>query len=132
MEDQATTRTSVTTPRKILVLLDNLFFAAKINQAALRANVQPIYAKTSARGLALARTEHPEQIIVDLDEAKCAPLDFLFQLKADSELQTIPTLGFASHVNTGIQQQAREAGCDRIMVRSVFDRNLSTLFDQNS
>ena len=132
MEDQAATQTSVTTPRKILVLLDNLFFAAKINQAALRANVQPIYAKTSAQALSLARTESPSQIIVDLDEAKCAPLDFLLQLKTDSELQTIPTLGFASHVNTGIQQQAREAGCDRIMVRSVFDRNLGTLFDQDT
>lgn len=119
-------------PRKILVLLDNLFFAAKINQAAAQAGVKPIYAKTSAQALSLAHSESPAQIIVDLDEAKCAPLDFLFQLKTDRELQTIPTLGFASHVNTEIQQQAREAGCDRIMVRSVFDRNLATLFDQNS
>ena len=132
MEEHALNLVLETAPRKILILLDNLFFAAKINQAAARAGVRTTYAKTSIQALSLARSENPFLIIVDLDDAKCAPMEFLLQIKADSILQTIPTLGFASHVNTGIQQQAREAGCDRIMVRSVFDRNLATLFDQNS
>jgi len=132
MEDQAAKQIPKATSRKILILLDNLFFAAKINQAAAQANVQPIYAKTAPQALALALAERPSQIILDLDEAKCAPLELLTQLKVDSELQTIPTLGFVSHVNTGVQQQAREAGCDRVMARSAFDRNLLTLFNQNS
>jgi PleD family two-component response regulator len=132
MRKQAAKQTPVAAPRKVLVLLDNLFFAAKINQAAARANVQPAYAKTSAQALALALAERPSLIILDLDEAKCAPLEFLAQLKANPELRTVPTLGFVSHVNTGLQQQAREAGCDRLVVRSTFDRNLATIFDQNS
>lgn len=132
MEDQAVLLTPTATPRKILVLLDNLFFAAKINQAAVQANVQPVYAKTSVRGLVIARADHPTQIIVDLDEAKCEPLEFIAQLKADNDLRVIPTLGFVSHVNIGLQQQAREAGCDRVMARSAFDRNLVALLSQNS
>lgn len=132
MEDQTATQADTSTSRKILILLDNLFFAAKINSAAVLANVQPVYAKTSAQALVLALAENPELIIVDLDEAKCAPLEFLTQLKRDSKLQTIPTLGYVSHVNIEVQQQAREAGCDRVMVRSAFDRNLLTLFNQNS
>ncbi|MDQ3012847.1 MAG: response regulator [Acidobacteriota bacterium] len=132
MEDQAVLLTPTATPRKILVLLDNLFFAAKINQAAVQANVQPVYAKTSARGLVIARADHPAQIIIDLDEAKCGPLEFLALLKADNDLRAIPTLGFVSHVNIGLQQQAREVGCDRVMARSAFDRNLVALLSQNS
>ena len=132
MEDQAATQAPVPISRKILILLDNLFFAAKINSAAAQSNVQPVYAKTSAQALVLALTERPELIIVDLDEAKCAPMEFLTQLKRNNELQTIPTLGFVSHVNIGVQQQAREAGCDRVMARSAFDRNLLTLLNQNS
>ncbi|MEO6726360.1 MAG: response regulator [Blastocatellia bacterium] len=132
MEDQATTPTPTAIPRKILVLLDNLFFAAKINQAALQVNVQPVYAKTSARGLAIARADYPAQIIIDLDEAKCEPLEFIAQLKADNDLRAIPTLGFVSHVSIGLQQQAREAGCDRVIARSAFDRNLPALLSQNS
>ena len=132
MEEQAINSIPETTPRKILILLDNLFFAAKINQAAALAGAKPIYAKTPTQALLRAHAENPFLIIVDLDAAKCAPMEFLLQVKTDPVLQTIPTLGFASHVNTGVQQQAREAGCDRIMARSAFDRNLATLFGQNS
>jgi PleD family two-component response regulator len=117
---------------KILVLLDNLFFAGKINQAASQTETKVIYAKTSENALKLARTEHPAQIIVDLDAATCAPIEFISSLKADTELQSIPTLGFVSHVNLDRQQQARDAGCDRVMARSAFDRNLAAILNQES
>lgn len=116
----------------VLALLDNLFFAAKINAAASQTNTRIIYAKTSDQALKLARIENPFQIILDLDAAKCSPLEFLSQLKADITLQTIPTLGFVSHVALDLQSQAREAGCDRIMARSSFDRNLPTILSQKS
>jgi len=132
MEDQAIQHPPAPKPRKVLALLDNLFFAAKINQAALQANVHPIYVKNSTQALVLARAEQPALIIVDLDEAKCAPLEFIAQLKTDNELRTIPTVGVVSHVNTGLQQLAREAGCDRVMARSTFDRELPTLLSQSS
>jgi len=132
MKEQAAKQTPATAPRKVLILLDNLFFAAKINQAAARVNISPIYAKTPAQALAIALTERPSLIVLDLDEAKCAPLEFLAQLKANTELRAIPTLGFVSHVNTGLQQQAREAGCGRLISRSAFDRNLATILSQNS
>lgn len=119
-------------PKKILALLDNLFFAAKINAAATESLVILIYAKTADQALELARLEKPAQIILDLDAAKCSPLEFLARQKADSNLQTIPTLGFVSHVNLQMQQQARDAGCDRILARSAFDKNLSTILSQIS
>ncbi len=118
--------------RKILVLLDNLFFAAKINQAAARISVKPLYAKTCQQALELARLEKPDQIIIDLDATKCSPLEFLTSQKADPDLQAIPTIGFVSHVNIDLQQQARGAGCGRILARSAFDKNLSTIFSQVS
>jgi PleD family two-component response regulator len=117
---------------KVLVLLDNLFFAGKINQAAAQAEVRLIYAKTCEQALNLARTERPAQIIVDLDAATCAPIEFIALLKADTELQRIPTLGFVSHVNLDLQQRARDTGCDRVMARSSFDRNLAAILNQES
>lgn len=119
-------------PKKILALLDNLFFAAKINAAATENRVILIYAKTADQAIELARLEKPAQIIIDLDAAKCSPLEFLARQKAARELQTIPTLGFVSHVNLDLQQQARDAGCDKILARSAFDRNLSAIFSQIS
>jgi CheY-like chemotaxis protein len=117
---------------KVLVLLDNLFFAGKINQAASQTEAKLIYAKSSEQALKLARTECPTQIIMDLDAVSCAPLEFIALLKADAELRRIPTLGFVAHVNLDIQQQARDAGCDRVMARSAFDRNLAAILNQES
>ena len=119
-------------PKKVLALLDNLFFAAKINAAATESQVIIIYAKTANQAIELARLEKPAQIILDLDAAKCSPLEFLARQKAVPDLQTIPTLGFVSHVNLDLQQQARNAGCDRILARSAFDRSLSTILSQIS
>ena len=127
-----TIETQTPKPKKVLALLDNLFFAAKINVAATESQVILLYAKTADQALELARLEKPTQIILDLDAAKCSPLEFLARQKAAPDLQTIPTLGFVSHVNLDLQQQARNAGCDRILARSTFDRNLPTILSQIS
>jgi PleD family two-component response regulator len=115
---------------KVLALLDNLFFAAKINQAAQQVGLKVDYAKKSEQALEMARVELPGLIIVDLDAAQCSPLDLIKGLKADEKMRSVPILGFGSHVNTGIQQQAREAGCDRVMARSAFDKNLVSLLSE--
>ena len=111
----------------ILVLLDNLFFAAKINQAAASSGITVKYVKKAEYALEEARKEIPSLIIVDLDAADCSPLELLFGLKSDEKLRSIPTLGFVSHINTGRQEQAREAGCDRVLARSTFDRDLTSI-----
>ncbi len=116
----------------ILVLLDNLFFSAKINQAAEQSGLKVKYSKRADEAFDLARAEVPSLIILDLDAAKCSPFDLIKRVKADEEMKAIPTLGFFSHVNTGVQQQAREAGCDRVLARSVFDRNLPAILSQIS
>lgn len=119
-------------PPKVLALLDNLFFAAKINQAAAQFGVHMVYAKSAEKALELTHTAAPRLVLVDLDAAKCAPLQLISQLKAGQETGTIPIIGFVAHINVDIQEQARQAGCDRIMARSAFDRNLLTLLSQLS
>jgi CheY-like chemotaxis protein len=114
----------------ILVLLDNLFFAAKINQAAAKSGLKVDYAKKADKALEIARKGQPSLIIIDLDEARCSPLDLIKSLKGDEGLRSIPTLGFVSHINTGVQEEAREAGCDRVLARSVFDRDIASILNQ--
>jgi PleD family two-component response regulator len=110
--------------RKVLAVVEDLFFVAKINQAAAQAGAEIKYARSRTQGIELARAERPSLIIIDLNAARCAPLELLAQLKADAELQGIPTLGFVSHVQTDLQEQARQAGCDRVVARSTFSRDL--------
>ncbi len=113
--------------RKILVLLDHLFFAAKINQAALATGARVSYTRTAIKALEVARNERLALIIIDLDAAAGSPLDLIAGLKSDEALRAIPILGFVSHINAEAQDRARALGCDRVLARSVFDRNLADL-----
>ena len=60
----------------------------------------------------------------DIDCAKADPINTVAALKADPELNTIPTTGFVSHVNTSMIMAARGAGMDEVMARSAFAANL--------
>jgi CheY-like chemotaxis protein len=113
----------------ILVLLDNLFFASKINQAAGMTGFETAYAKNADQALARARAEKPRLIVVDLNATNGFPLVFIKELKSDEQLKNIPVIGFVSHVNVELQEEARAAGCDRVLARSVFERSLIRLLN---
>jgi CheY-like chemotaxis protein len=118
--------------KKILVLLDNLFFAAKINGAAARTGTEIRYARTAREALELASAEKPSMMIVDLDAAGCSPLTVIAEIRKNEGLNGISILGFVSHVNQELQEKAREAGCDRVLARSAFARDLVTLLDKTA
>ncbi len=116
----------------VLALLDNLFFTAKLAAAAAQSGWQLLTARTCEKALTLARAQQlalivPSLIVIDLDAQACQPFAFIQAVKADEELCALPLLGFVSHVNTGVQQQARAAGCDRVLARSAFSRDLPRL-----
>lgn len=111
----------------VLALLDNLFFAAKLNEAAKAVGLHVMTARTLQAALEKAKTNLPILIVVDLDAAACEPFEFIRDCKTNQELQHTPLLGFVSHVNTGVQQAARYSGCDRVVARSVFSRDLPKL-----
>ena len=120
--------TESTTPTRVVhALLDNLFFAAKLNAAAAQTGLRSSTARTLEKALAQARAELPVLIVLDLDAQACRPFEFIRALKADETLRAIPLLGFVAHVNIGVQEQARQAGCDRVLARSVFSRELPAL-----
>ena len=113
--------------RRVLALLDNLFFVAKLDAVASLSGLRLVTARTAEKGLQLAEADLPILIVIDLDAQACRPFDFIHAVKANPLLQAVPLLGFVAHVNTGVQQQARAAGCDRVLARSVFSRDLPEL-----
>lgn len=111
----------------VLALLDNLFFTAKLAAAAAQTGWQLLTARTCVKALSQASSKQLALIVIDLDAQACQPFEFIRAVKADELLRALPLLGFVSHVNTGVQQQARAAGCDRVLARSAFSRDLPLL-----
>jgi len=113
--------------KKIIAVVDELFFASKIRGTAEALGVTASFARNIDVLLETARRDRPSLIICDLHSQKVDPIELAKQLKVDNELRSIPLLGFFSHVQTELQQQAEEAGFDLTLPRSAFTRNLSAI-----
>jgi len=108
----------------ILAAVDDLLFSSKIRAVAKQVGVDVVFARSPENVLAQARQLQPTLAIFDLNSQKIEPLATIAALKRDPALQGVRTLGFVSHVQTGLIEAARAAGADEILARSGFAANL--------
>jgi PleD family two-component response regulator len=73
------------------------------------------------------RKSAPSLVILDLNNPRIDPLGIVGAMKADAALEHIPTLAFASHVQTDAIAAAREAGIGDVLPRSAFTMRLSEI-----
>ncbi len=112
--------------KKVLAVVEDLFFTVKINESAKRAGVPIAFVKSQRDALDQA-AERPSLIILDLNFAAIDPVDLIHKLKADPALCKIQLIGYVSHVQGELKQQAQDAGCDMVLARSAFSQNLLQL-----
>lgn len=112
---------------QVLALVDDLFFQAKITETAKHVGVTVCACSTGDALLAEIAQAKPNLIVVDLN-ARSSPVAALPQIQAAAD--GIPVIAFLSHVQADLMQQARAAGCRRVMARSQFTRDLATILAQ--
>jgi len=115
----------------ILAVVSDLFFSAKINEAAKHAGVKLEYVTAEKDLLQKARSK-PALIIFDLNFDAAQPLKLIGKLKADAELKHIRLLGYLSHVQTDLKRKAEAAGCDMVMARSTFSMDLPEILKRHA
>ena len=113
-------------PKKVLAVVEDLFFTVKINESAKRAGVPIAFVKSQRDAIDQA-AEAPSLIILDLNFAAIDPVDLIRKLKADPTVAKIQLIGYVSHVQGDLKQAAQEAGCDMVLARSAFSQNLLQL-----
>jgi CheY-like chemotaxis protein len=117
--------------KKILAVVEDLFFTVKINEAAKRAGLGITFVKSERDAFDQA-AEQPALIILDLNFAGIEPVDLIRKMKADPALQKISLLGYVSHVQGDLKQAAQEAGCDMVLARSAFSQNLPQILKRHA
>ena len=115
----------------ILAVVEDLLFTSKITGALepMGRSVKVIPDPLAA--MAHARTKRPSLVIVDLGLERGDPFELIKALKTEMSL---PVLAYTRHTDIGGQQRARDLGCDKVVARSEFFGNLSTIvgsLDQN-
>jgi len=114
---------------RIFAFVDDLFFAAKIQETARKLNVKVEFAKNDkdlADRMQQNGEEKPSLIIFDLNNASAKPLTLIPKLKSKLKKGT-SIIGFLSHVQGDLKQKAHEVGCDMVLPRSAFSQNLPQL-----
>ncbi len=116
---------------KILAVVEDIFFLAKIQQTARQLGVTVESVGPDALQGSLAQNG-ASAILVDLNHRSGKAIAVLEGLKDDPATRSIPVVAFLSHVQTDLAQAARAAGCDRVMARSAFSQQLPALLQELS
>jgi CheY-like chemotaxis protein len=112
---------------KIIVAVDDMFFAAKILGAAQSVG-RPVERVKTSEQLAESAALHPVALlIIDLNSTQFEALEIIARFKANPALAAIPILGFLSHVQIELKRQAEQTGCDYVMARSAFSQRLAEI-----
>ena len=109
---------------RILALVDDLFFLAKMQETARKLGVELKTVGTGDALIAEAAQASPSLFIVDLN-ARQGPLDALEKLRAAGN--QIPVIAFLSHVQVELAERARAAGCSQVLPRSKFTQDLAAI-----
>jgi len=112
-------------PRRVMAVVPDLFFAARIAGAAQQLGVTltmpaPGTAREAIRGAP------PDLVILDL-HAPGDPLELARALRSDPDTRSLPIVGFYSHVDQALRAAALAAGLDQVLPRSAFTRRLPAL-----
>ncbi len=110
--------------RKVLAAVEDLLFRSKISETADALGVEASFPRNPKKFLEQATASPPDLLVFDLNSTRFEPLKLLEEIKTDTALKDVPIVGFLSHVQKDLAVAARESGCDRVMARSVFTKDL--------
>jgi CheY-like chemotaxis protein len=112
--------------RRVLAAVEDLLFRSKISETASTLGIEAAFPRSPKKLLEAVRESPPDLLVLDLNSARFEPLALLQTIKSEEATRDVPTVGFLSHVQKDLAVAAREAGCDRVVARSAFTKDLQT------
>jgi two-component system cell cycle response regulator DivK len=104
---------------KILYVEDNEDNVYMLVRRLERKGFEVLVAPDGEQGVAMARKEHPDLILMDLNMPVLDGWEATRQLKGAPETQAIPVIALSAHAMSGDRERALEAGCDEYDTKPV-------------
>jgi len=98
--------------RKILLVEDNEMNRDMLSRRLERRGFQVLIAVDGGQGVAMARSDLPELILMDMSLPVIDGWEATRMLKADAATRGIPVIGLTAHAMAGDREKCLEAGCD--------------------
>ncbi len=97
---------------KILYVEDNEDNVYMLVRRLERQGFEVLVAPDGAQGVAIAQSEHPDLIVMDLNMPVLDGWEATRRLKGAPETEAIPIIALSAHAMSGDRERALEAGCD--------------------
>jgi PleD family two-component response regulator len=109
--------------RRVMAAVEDLLFRSKIAETATQLGIEASFPRSPKKLEEALEASPPDLLIVDLNSSRFEPLGLLRSVKSGGTTD-VKTVGFLSHVQKDLAVAAKEAGCDRVMARSAFTKDL--------
>ncbi len=104
---------------KILLVEDNEMNRDMLSRRLVRNGYEVLLAIDGGEGLAKARAESPDLILMDMSLPGLDGWEATRQLKAEPGTRGIPVIALTAHAMAGDRQKALSAGCDDFDTKPV-------------
>ena len=104
---------------KILLVEDNEMNRDMLSRRLTKRGFDVVIAVDGAQGVAKAKSESPDLILMDMSLPVMHGWDATRALKPDPETQQIPVIALTAHVMAGDREKGIEAGCDDFDTKPV-------------
>jgi CheY-like chemotaxis protein len=113
---------------KILLIEDNEANRDALSRHLKRRGYEVVMAVDGQQGIAMARSETPALILMDMSLPVLDGWEATRQLKADPQTGSIPVIALTAHAMASDRAKALEAGCDDYDTKPVeFPRLLAKI-----
>ena len=99
-------------PRKLLVVEDNEMNRDMLTRRLKRRGYHVVVAADGEQGVAMAQTEAPDLILMDMSLPVLDGWEATRRLKSLPQTRSIPVIALTAHAMQGDREKALEAGCD--------------------
>jgi CheY-like chemotaxis protein len=97
---------------KILLVEDNEMNRDMLSRRLMRRGYEVAVAVDGAQGVAMARSEKPDLVLMDLSLPGIDGWEATRRIKAGADTKHLPVIGLTAHAMAGDREKALEAGCD--------------------
>jgi CheY-like chemotaxis protein len=89
-----------------------------------------VHAETGPQGLARARENRPDLILLDMGLPDMDGWEVARRLKSNSSLADVPVIALTAHAMKGDRERCLDAGCDDYLEKPINLRRLVALVDR--
>ena len=104
---------------KVLLIEDNELNRDMLSRRLVKRGYDVVTAVDGAEGVASAKAEHPDLILMDMSLPVMHGWDATRELKENPDTKAIPVIALTAHAMEGDREKGLEAGCDDFDTKPV-------------